>query len=56
MKAATIKKHIQRLRKLARKHNGVLPTYTWLNDHGYFNAYESARNTGALKKFRRAYR
>jgi len=56
MKKATIHKHVQRLRKLARKHNGVLPTYTWLNDHGYFNAYESARKSGALKLFRRAHR
>src|ERR1039458_3452345 len=55
MKPATIKKHVQTLQKVARKHGGVLPTYSWLNAHGFFGAYESVRKSGALKSFRRAH-
>lgn len=41
--AETVKKHVEILGKLAKKNKGVLPTYTWLNDHGYFRSYEVMR-------------
>jgi hypothetical protein len=56
MKKATFRKHLQTLRRLARKHGGTLPTYTWLNQHGYFRAYDAVRKEGALKIFKRAHR
>ena len=52
---AKIRKHLKRLRTLARRHHGVLPTYTWLNKHGFFVAYDAVRAAGLLRTFRRAY-
>ena len=36
----TIAKHLHKLEVLARRNKGKLPTYTWLNKHGYFRSYE----------------
>ncbi len=52
---ARIKKHVARLRKLAARNHGKLPTYAWLNRHGYFGSYDIVRAAGLLKNFRRAY-
>jgi hypothetical protein len=51
---ARIQKHFERLQKLAAKHDGVLPSYTWLDKHGYFVSYDIVRVAGLLKKFKRA--
>lgn len=37
---ATIAKHVAILEGLAKAHDGVLPPYKWLNEHGYFHSYE----------------
>jgi hypothetical protein len=50
----TIKKHVARLRTLTRKNRGVLPTYRWLNDNGFFHSYKVARVAGKLSSFKRA--
>jgi len=47
-------KHFDRLCKLARRHHGVLPSYSWLNRHGFFGSYDSVRAAGMLKHFKRA--
>ncbi len=47
--------HLTRLRKLAARNHGKLPTYAWLNRHGYFGSYDIVRAAGLLKNFRRAY-
>jgi hypothetical protein len=39
----TVQKHVEILGKLAKKNKGKLPTYTWLNEHGYFRSYEVMR-------------
>jgi len=52
---ARIKKHVARLRTLARRNRGKLPTYSWLNAHGYFGSYDIVRAAGLLKNFKRAY-
>jgi hypothetical protein len=39
----TILKHVDKLMKLVRKGKGKLPTYSWLNEHGYFRSYELMR-------------
>ena len=36
---ATIAKHLCILEDLAKAHDGVLPPYKWLNEHGYFSSY-----------------
>jgi hypothetical protein len=43
-----------RLKTLARKGKGKLPSYTWLNTNGYFSDYEVVRAAGLLGKFKRA--
>src|ERR1700687_754706 len=35
----TIAKHVRILEGLAKVHDGVLPPYKWLNEHGYFSSY-----------------
>jgi hypothetical protein len=40
----TILAHVEKLSKLAKKHGGKLPTYSWLNANGYFRSYEVMRN------------
>lgn len=57
----TIRKHVEILKKLAaRKSNkGKLPSYTWLNDNGYFHSYEIMQNfpsyfRGIKRSFKRA--
>jgi hypothetical protein len=35
----TIAKHVRILEGLAKAHDGVLPPYKWLNEHGYFSSY-----------------
>ena len=39
----TIRKHVGIMKKLAAKGKGKLPSYTWLNDNGYFRSYEIMR-------------
>jgi hypothetical protein len=55
MQKATVAKHVERLRKLARRNHGVLPTAKWLNERGYFGSYDVVRGAGLLKLFRRAF-
>ncbi len=50
-----IKKHVARLRMLARRNRGKLPSAKWLNEHGYFTSYDLIRGAGLLKNFKRAY-
>jgi hypothetical protein len=40
---ATIARHVSILEQVARAHDGVLPPYKWLNEHGYFSSYEVMR-------------
>jgi hypothetical protein len=40
---ATIAKHLRILEGLAKAHDGVLPAYKWLNEHGYFHSYNIMR-------------
>ncbi len=56
MKRATVVKHIGRLKSLAAKNHGVLPTYSWLNRHGHFGSYDCVRKyaSGFLKRIKRA--
>jgi len=49
-----VQRHFDKLTKLAAKRGGVLPPYTWLNNHGYFGSYDIVRQAGLLKKFKRA--
>lgn len=54
----TIERHVKKLRALVRKNHGKLPTYTWLNNHGYFRSYELLREfprhfTGIKRAFAR---
>jgi hypothetical protein len=52
---ATVQKHVEKLTKLASKHKGVLPSYTWLNKHGFFRSYEVMRAVpSAFRKIKRA--
>lgn len=52
----TIQKHVAKLRTLAKKHKGKLPTYSWLNDHGYFRSYEMLRlYPGYFRGIKRAF-
>jgi len=51
---ARIKKHLTKLRTLARRNHGVLPSVKWLNEHGFFGSYDVVRAAGLLKNFRRA--
>jgi hypothetical protein len=37
---ATIQKHVEILEQLALVNGGKLPTFTWLNRHGYFTSYD----------------
>lgn len=37
---ATIQKHVQILEQLALVNGGKLPTFKWLNRHGYFSSYD----------------
>jgi hypothetical protein len=37
---ATIARHVSILEQVARAHDGVLPPYKWLNEHGYFSSYD----------------
>jgi hypothetical protein len=39
----TIAKHIAKAKSLAKKNGGKLPSYTWLNKHGFFGTYEILR-------------
>ena len=55
MQKATVAKHVERLRKLARRNHGVLPTRTWLNKNGFFGSYDAVRAAGLLKNFKRAF-
>ena len=54
----TVEKHFARLMKLAqrKKNNGKLPSYTWLNNHGFFYSFDVVRAAGLLKNFKRASR
>lgn len=37
----TIAKHVRKLEVVANKRKGkVLPSYSWLRDHGFFRSYE----------------
>lgn len=38
-----VKKHVALMEKLAKKNKGQMPTYTWLEKHGYFHSYEVMR-------------
>lgn len=52
----TINRHVERLRKLAAKHDGVLPNYSWLNKHGFFGSYDIVRQfTKNFAGIRRAF-
>jgi hypothetical protein len=53
-----IAKHVAILKKLAAKGKGTLPSYTWLNAHGFFGSYDCVRQfaPGVLKGFKRAHR
>lgn len=42
-KTETILEHVEKLKKLVVKF-GKVPSYTWLNKHGYFRTYEIMRN------------
>ncbi len=52
----TVQKHFDRLQKLAnrKKNKGVLPSYSWLEKHGFFYSYDVVRITGRLSEFKRA--
>lgn len=41
--AERIAKHVAIAKRLASKNHGKLPTYTWLDKHGYFPTYEILR-------------
>jgi hypothetical protein len=53
---ATLEKHMTILQRLAARHHGKLPSYTWLNAHGYFGSYDKVRAAGLLRQFRRRWR
>ena len=38
-----VEKHVKIARTLAAKNHGKLPSYTWLESHGYFFTYEVLR-------------
>ena len=40
---ATIARHVAILEQVARQHDGVLPPYKWLEQHGHFASYEVMR-------------
>ena len=40
---STIARHLAILERVAACHDGVLPPYKWLNEHGYFPSYDVAR-------------
>ena len=40
---ATIARHVSILEQVARAHDGVLPPYKWLNEHGHFASYDVMR-------------
>jgi hypothetical protein len=42
-KPKTVAKHVQILERLAKKNHGKVPSYTWLDRHGYFRTYEVMR-------------
>lgn len=48
--AKTIDKHVAIMEKLVTRGKGKLPTYTWLNDNGYFRSYEVMRQYPAKFK------
>lgn len=51
----TIQKHVAIFEKLARRNKGKLPTYTWLNNNGYFRSYEVMRSSpGSFRHIKRA--
>ena len=54
VKKKNIDKHFDRLSKLARMRGGVLPSYRWLNENGYFHSYDVVRAAGLLDNFKRA--
>jgi len=38
-RAATVEKHVARIKAVAAKHGGVLPSVKWLNDNGFWGSY-----------------
>jgi hypothetical protein len=52
-----ITKHVAILKKLAAKGKGKLPSYTWINAHGFFHSYDVVREhrPSVLKSFRRVF-
>lgn len=51
----TVAKHVHKMEVLARKNHGKVPTYTWLDRHGYFRSYEVMRAVPrAFKHLKRA--
>lgn len=53
---ATIEKHLKKLMTLVRRNKGKLPSYTWLNEHGFFRSYELLRQFPRhFKGVKRAY-
>jgi len=41
---ATIQKHVVILEKLAANHGGYVPSFKWLDEHGYFASYQTMRD------------
>jgi hypothetical protein len=56
MTIGTLKKHVQILRKEARRNRGVLPSTTTLENRGLFYSYDIVRAAGLLYRFKRAFR
>lgn len=48
-----IEKHLARLQKVAEKNGGVLPTFSWLNTHGFFDSYKIVAKYVGFSKFKR---
>jgi hypothetical protein len=52
---ATIAKHVAILEGVAKAHDGVLPPYRWLQQHGYFQSYQvMMENPTAFKHIKTA--